>query len=46
MIGYIEDILGFTYVDNPELFIICMMFLMWFIYQFWTFIYYLLGVNK
>lgn len=46
MITYIEDIIGVTYSQEPTLFLICTMVLVWFIYQFIQLIYNILGLNK
>lgn len=45
MISYFDSLLGFTYADNPLLYLIGVMFIMWFIYQFFGLIYRVFGVK-
>lgn len=46
MITYLNQIIGFEYSTNPELYIICAMILLWFMYQMMQLIYNILGLNK
>lgn len=46
MIPYLENIIGIHYADNPTLFVLCTLIILWFMYQLWTFIYYVFGINK
>ena len=45
MISYFDSLLGFSYTDNPVLYLIGVMFIMWFFYQLFGLIYRILGVN-
>ena len=46
MITYLNQIIGFTYDTNPNLYILCCMIVIWFMYQFIQLIYNVLGFNK
>lgn len=46
MLDYINQIIGFAYEDNPIVYILCFFVLIWFIYQFFTFLYVVFGVHK
>lgn len=45
MISYFDSLLGFTYADNPLLYLIGVMFIMWFFYQLFGLIYRVFGVK-
>lgn len=46
MIGYFDSILGFTYTDNPTLYLIGVMVIIWFLYQIFGLIYRVFGVRR
>lgn len=46
MIGYFDSILGFTYADNPTLYLIGVMVIIWFLYQIFGLIYRVFGVRR
>lgn len=46
MIEYLDQLIGTTYEAAPMPYVLCVMILIWFIYQFWTFMYWLLGGKK
>lgn len=46
MITYINNLIGTTYEQEPILYILCFMLIIWFIYNLFGLIYVILGVNK
>lgn len=45
MISYFNSILGFQYSDNPTLYLIGVLFILWFLYQIFGLIYNAFGIN-
>lgn len=39
---YLDQLIGFTYSENPTLWTLCLMFIIWFTYLFIQFIYFAL----
>lgn len=46
MIGYFDNILGFTYAQNPTLYLIGVLVIIWFLYQIFGLIYKVFGVRR
>lgn len=46
MIGYFNSILGFEYSQNPTLYLLGVLVVVWFIYQFFGLIYAVFGINN
>lgn len=46
LVDYLNAIIGISYNDNTMVWLICVMLIIWFIYQFFTFVYVVLGLNK
>lgn len=46
MLTYLDELIGSTYSDNPVGYVICCLLIIWFIYQLFTLLYVLLGLNK
>lgn len=46
MIGYFNSILGFEYTDNPTLYLIGVLVIIWFLYQIFGLIYRVFGVKR
>lgn len=46
MTQYLEELIGSTFADDPVGYIISCLFIIWFIYQLFSLLYCLLGINK
>lgn len=46
MSQYLDELIGISFSDNPAGYVICCLFIIWFIYQLFTLLYCLLGINK
>lgn len=43
---WLDILIGFEFVDNPELYTMCFMLVCWFVYLVFNLLYSLLGLNK